>query len=102
MLAEAWRVLSSTRDSTQLASYPYPVLPSQAIALYTFPTAVDMERIVRSARFYVSDGDLAIFSSPAEDNLKSITVFRVHKSILAYNSPVFKGMVELPNAPDAR
>ena len=51
--------------------------------------------------FYLPDGDLAIYSAPsAQDG--SVTVFRVHKPVMAYNSPIFRGMFELPAHPTSQ
>ena len=53
--------------------------------------------IVHDTKFYLADGDLAIRSELSQDG--SATVFRVHKATMAYNSPVFHGMLGLPVHP---
>ena len=53
---------------------------------------------LRDPDFYLPDGDFAICSAPsAQDSV--VTVFRVHKPVMAYNSPVFHDMLELPAYP---
>ena len=52
---------------------------------------------VHHSKFYFEDGNLVIRSSedPKRDGA---TLFRVHKGVLALNSPVFAGMFTLPDA----
>ncbi|GJE95291.1 hypothetical protein PsYK624_114740 [Phanerochaete sordida] len=56
--------------------------------------------IVHDDKLYLADGDLAICSAAADDG--TTTVFRVHKAVMAHNSPVFRGMFGLPAAPAAQ
>ncbi|GJE95290.1 hypothetical protein PsYK624_114730 [Phanerochaete sordida] len=53
--------------------------------------------VVRDAKFYLADGDLAICSALSLGD--SVTVFRVHKVVMAYHSPVFRSMLGLPPVP---
>ena len=56
--------------------------------------------VIHHPEFYLADGDLVICSSPEDDAYS--TVFRVHKAVFAYNSPVFRDMFALPNNPSAQ
>ena len=51
--------------------------------------------------FYLPDGDLAIYSAPSPQD-GTVTVFRVHKPLMAYNLPIFRGMLELPAHPTSQ
>ena len=55
--------------------------------------------IVHDANFYLADGDLAVYSAVSQDDAATVTVFRVHKGILAFHSPVFRDMLALPTHP---
>lgn len=52
--------------------------------------------LVQHETFYLPFGDLVLQSLPGDDNTS--TLFRVNKSILAFNSPVFAGMFTLPDS----
>ena len=52
------------------------------------------DTIICHSKFYFKDGDLVIKSAPNAD--EKPTVFRVNKSVLAFNSTVFAGMLTLP------
>ena len=52
---------------------------------------------VRHPKFYLHDGDLVIRSMGDGAPVDSPTLFRVHRGILSYNSPVFSSMFTLPN-----
>ena len=56
--------------------------------------------VVHHPEFYLANGDLVICSSSGDD--VNSTVFRVHKAVFAYNSPVFRVMFALPNNPSAQ
>ena len=56
--------------------------------------------LARHPHFYLPDGDLVVCSGPG-DNEHS-TVFRVNKTVLAYNSPVFQDMFALPSNPSTQ
>ena len=51
--------------------------------------------------FYLPDGDLAICSAPSVQD-GAVAVFCVHKVVMAYNSPVFCGMLNLPAHPEGQ
>lgn len=63
---------------------------TRMVLLYTMNT----QAIAHDAKFYLADGDLAIFSAPSPDG--STTVFCIHKVVMAYSSPVFRGMLDTP------
>lgn len=47
----------------------------------------------RDEDLYFADGSVVLFAKDADENL---VYFRVHKSVLAKNSPVFKDMLAMP------
>ncbi|KIP07174.1 hypothetical protein PHLGIDRAFT_13389 [Phlebiopsis gigantea 11061_1 CR5-6] len=53
-------------------------------------------KLVRDAMFYFSSGDLIVQSAVDASDIS--TLFRVDKSLLSFNSPVFAGMFSLPNS----
>ena len=53
--------------------------------------------LVRHPKFYLLFGDLIVQSAP--DTEGTSTLFRVNKSLLAFNSPVFADMFSLPDTP---
>ena len=63
-------------------------------------SAMTTPAIVHDDKFYLADGDLLIRSEPPQGG--SVTVFRVHKAMMAYNSPVFRDMLDLPGDPAGR
>ena len=56
------------------------------------PTA---KTLLRHATFYLPYGDLIVQSAPDESG--AAIIFRVNRSVLAFNSPVFADMFTLPN-----
>ncbi|KAH8113883.1 hypothetical protein DFH11DRAFT_1743985 [Phellopilus nigrolimitatus] len=48
---------------------------------------------------FFDDGNI-ILSAASKNEVESITLFRVHKSLLAFNSDVFRNMFELPGSCD--
>lgn len=51
--------------------------------------------VVRHSKYYLKDGDIVLCSSP--DASHESTVFRVHKGVLSFNSPVFRDMFAVSN-----
>ncbi|GJE95294.1 hypothetical protein PsYK624_114770 [Phanerochaete sordida] len=56
--------------------------------------------ITHHAELYLSDGDLVIHSNNGDG--PAAVAFRVHKGLLAYNSPIFRDMLALPCRPDVQ
>lgn len=56
--------------------------------------------IIHDSKFYLQDGDLAICSSSSQEG--PVTIFRIHKPVMLYNSPVFRSMFDLPVAPEGQ
>ena len=50
--------------------------------------------IQRHSVFYFQDGDLVVH--PAADAKGTVMAYRINKSVLAFNSPVFADMFSLP------
>lgn len=59
------------------------------------PVAFDENR--HHPSFYLPHGDLVLVPLTSENRPSKL--FRVHRGILSYNSPVFSGMLTLPGSP---
>ena len=59
----------------------------------------DIVNATRHATFYFPDGDLVIQSTGSQGEECTPVLFRVNKSVLAFNSPVFADMFALPIGP---
>lgn len=91
-------MFASERQSTDTSSVRFSC-PTRAHARCAWLLLLTMTApaIVHDARFYLVDGDLAICSGPSPDG--QATVFRIHKAVMAYNSPIFHGMLDMPGDP---
>ena len=63
-------------------------------------TSIILDNAQQHPTFYFPHGDLVIQS--AEDADGHSVLFRVNKSVFAFNSPVFADMFDLPSNPEAQ
>lgn len=56
--------------------------------------------IVEHEELYLEDGDVVLWPPPNADG--KTTLFRVHRSVLASNSPFFETMFSLPGDPSVQ